>query len=80
MGFIYWNEGSIVLGICDTKLGDKSNHIAKLHVPQLFYFFSFTSFFGGTILIPELLKLKKYQVVPIMVSSVLFIPIINYFT
>ncbi|CAO3613505.1 unnamed protein product [Cunninghamella blakesleeana] len=35
--FLMWN-GSIVLG-------DKSNHTAGIHIPQLFYFTSFLSFF-----------------------------------
>lgn len=37
-GFIVWN-GSITLG-------DKSNHQASIHLPQLFYFAAFTCFFG----------------------------------
>ena len=37
-GFILWN-GSITLG-------DKSNHQASIHLPQLFYFAAFTCFFG----------------------------------
>lgn len=38
-GFLLWN-GSIVLG-------DKSNHVAGLHFPQLFYFTSFLSAFAA---------------------------------
>ncbi|KAK0554215.1 glucosyltransferase [Tilletia horrida] len=37
-GFLLWN-GSIVLG-------DKTNHVAALHFPQLLYFAAFTVFFG----------------------------------
>ena len=32
--YIYWNDGRIVLG-------DAENHIAGLHIPQLFYFVAF---------------------------------------
>lgn len=35
--FLAWNGGIV--------LGDKSNHMAGLHFPQLFYFTSFLSFF-----------------------------------
>lgn len=35
--FLVWNGGIV--------LGDKSNHMAGLHFPQLFYFTSFLSFF-----------------------------------
>ncbi|KAI8887649.1 glycosyltransferase family 59 protein [Backusella circina FSU 941] len=37
--FLVWNKGIV--------LGDKSNHVAGLHFPQLFYFTSFLSFFAG---------------------------------
>ncbi|CAO3693578.1 unnamed protein product [Rhizopus stolonifer] len=36
--FLVWNDGIV--------LGDKSNHVAGLHFPQLFYFTSFLSFFS----------------------------------
>ena len=38
-GFLIWNNGIV--------LGDRSNHIAGLHFPQLFYFSSFLSFFAA---------------------------------
>ncbi|KAI9248216.1 alpha-2-glucosyltransferase Alg10 [Phascolomyces articulosus] len=37
--FLVWNNGIV--------LGDRSNHIAGLHFPQLFYFSSFLSFFAA---------------------------------
>ncbi|KAI7902365.1 alpha-2-glucosyltransferase Alg10 [Cokeromyces recurvatus] len=37
--FLIWNNGIV--------LGDRSNHIAGLHFPQLFYFTSFLSFFSA---------------------------------
>ncbi|KAG1450772.1 hypothetical protein G6F56_008254 [Rhizopus delemar] len=36
--FLVWNDGIV--------LGDKSNHVAGLHFPQLFYFTGFLSFFS----------------------------------
>ncbi|KAI8981433.1 alpha-2-glucosyltransferase Alg10, partial [Pilobolus umbonatus] len=36
--FVIWNKGIV--------LGDRSNHIAGLHYPQLFYYTSFLSFFA----------------------------------
>jgi alpha-1,2-glucosyltransferase len=38
MVFLVWNGGIV--------LGDKSNHMAGLHFPQLFYFTGFLSFFS----------------------------------
>ncbi|ORZ02452.1 alpha-2-glucosyltransferase Alg10 [Syncephalastrum racemosum] len=37
--FLVWNQGIV--------LGDKSNHVAGLHFPQLMYLSSFISFFAG---------------------------------
>ena len=45
--FVLWN-GSVVLG-------DKSNHVATLHFPQMLYFWPFTAFFSWPILYPYLL-------------------------
>ncbi|KDN50252.1 hypothetical protein RSAG8_01588, partial [Rhizoctonia solani AG-8 WAC10335] len=41
--FVFWNGGIV--------LGDKSNHVPTLHVPQLFYFVAFASLFGFPVLI-----------------------------
>ncbi|CAE6448196.1 unnamed protein product [Rhizoctonia solani] len=41
--FVVWNGGIV--------LGDKSNHIPTLHVPQLYYFVAFASLFGLPVLI-----------------------------
>ncbi|KII93695.1 glycosyltransferase family 59 protein [Plicaturopsis crispa FD-325 SS-3] len=41
--FIVWNGGIV--------LGDKSNHIPSFHVPQLYYFLAFTTFFGWPVLV-----------------------------
>jgi len=42
-GFVVWNGGIV--------LGDKSNHIPSLHVPQLYYFVAFTTAFGWPVLL-----------------------------
>lgn len=39
MAFLIWNQGIV--------LGDRANHVAGLHFPQLFYFSSFLSFFAS---------------------------------
>lgn len=41
--FVVWNGGVV--------LGDKSNHIPSLHIPQLYYFIAFSTFFGWPVLI-----------------------------
>ncbi|RIB21128.1 Glycosyltransferase Family 59 protein [Gigaspora rosea] len=41
--FLIWNGGVV--------LGDKANHIAVLHFPQIFYFISFVFFFAITVVL-----------------------------
>ncbi|KAJ7042691.1 glucosyltransferase [Mycena alexandri] len=41
--FVVWNGGIV--------LGDKSNHIPSLHIPQVYYFFAFSTAFGWPALI-----------------------------
>ncbi|KAK5138358.1 hypothetical protein LTR08_003419 [Meristemomyces frigidus] len=53
--FIFWN-GSVVLG-------DKSNHVATLHLPQMLYISPFMAFFSLPLLYPYLLLL------PIMILA-----------
>ena len=54
--FIHWNNGSIVLGVCNGHFvfpyclhlvyaGDRSNHQASVHVMQLCYFVAFATAF-----------------------------------
>ncbi|EJD55635.1 glucosyltransferase, partial [Auricularia subglabra TFB-10046 SS5] len=43
VGFVVWNGGIV--------LGDKSNHIPTLHVPQFYYFVAFSAILGWPILI-----------------------------
>jgi len=41
--FVVWNGGIV--------LGDKSNHIPSLHIPQLYYFTASATFFGWPVLV-----------------------------
>jgi len=41
--FVVWNGGIV--------LGDKSNHIASLHVPQVYYFIAFSTIMGWPALV-----------------------------
>ncbi|CAI2187505.1 1087_t:CDS:2, partial [Funneliformis geosporum] len=43
IAFLIWNGGIV--------LGDKSNHTAVLHIPQIFYFISFTTIFSAPIIL-----------------------------
>ncbi|KAF9269957.1 glucosyltransferase [Marasmius fiardii PR-910] len=43
VAFVVWNGGIV--------LGDKSNHIPALHIPQLYYFVAFSAVFGWPALI-----------------------------
>ncbi|XP_054255797.1 dol-P-Glc:Glc(2)Man(9)GlcNAc(2)-PP-Dol alpha-1,2-glucosyltransferase [Indicator indicator] len=53
VGFVFTNGGIVV--------GDRSSHEACLHIPQLFYFLSFTAFFSFPhILTPT--KIRKFLV------------------
>ncbi len=47
--FVYWNNGSIVLG-------DKQSHQVSAHWAQMLYFFSFTSVFFAPVTVPRLLS------------------------
>jgi alpha-1,2-glucosyltransferase len=42
--FIFWNGGVV--------LGDKQNHVATLHLPQLLYLFPFILFFSWPLILP----------------------------
>ncbi|KAF9773158.1 glucosyltransferase [Fusarium sp. DS 682] len=43
-GFVAWNGGVV--------LGDKSNHVATIHLPQMLYIWPFFAFFSLPLLIP----------------------------
>ncbi|KAL2153765.1 hypothetical protein VTH82DRAFT_4920 [Thermothelomyces myriococcoides] len=46
-GFVAWNGGVV--------LGDKSNHIATIHLAQMLYIWPFFAFFSAPLLIPSVL-------------------------
>ncbi|KAF8316063.1 hypothetical protein DL93DRAFT_786916 [Clavulina sp. PMI_390] len=43
VGFVVWNGGIV--------LGDKSNHIPQIHIPQLYYFIAFSTALGLPVLV-----------------------------
>ncbi|KAK3312362.1 DIE2/ALG10 family-domain-containing protein [Apodospora peruviana] len=47
-GFVLWNGGVV--------LGDKSNHIATIHLAQMLYIWPFFAFFSAPLLIPSALS------------------------
>lgn len=50
--FIIWNGGVV--------LGDKSNHVATIHLPQMLYIWPFFTFFSWPILYPYLLTVPLW--------------------
>jgi alpha-1,2-glucosyltransferase len=55
IGFLVWNNG-IVLGYieclpCANRTGDRSNHIAGINIPQIFYCAVVIAGFGAPILL-----------------------------
>ena len=46
-GFVVWNGGVV--------LGDKSNHIATIHTPQMLYVWAYILFFSSPIMLPSTL-------------------------
>ncbi|KXT17038.1 hypothetical protein AC579_4353 [Pseudocercospora musae] len=54
-GFIVWNGGVV--------LGDKSNHVATINLPQMLYLWPFLAFFSWPLLLPQ------FILVPITILS-----------
>jgi alpha-1,2-glucosyltransferase len=52
-------------------LGDKSNHIATLHLPQMLYLWIYTTFFSWPILYPIFVKLIS-SVIPATIAQYLY--------
>ncbi|KAK3352264.1 glycosyltransferase family 59 protein [Lasiosphaeria hispida] len=50
-GFVAWNGGVV--------LGDKSNHVATIHLAQMLYIWPFFAFFSAPLLIPSALPLLE---------------------
>ncbi|KAI0860040.1 DIE2/ALG10 family-domain-containing protein [Xylaria cubensis] len=51
VAFVVWNGGVV--------LGDKSNHVATIHLAQLLYIWPFFAFFSAPLFIPHLLNLAN---------------------
>ncbi|KAI0406896.1 DIE2/ALG10 family-domain-containing protein [Xylaria palmicola] len=49
--FVAWNGGVV--------LGDKSNHVATLHLSQMLYIWPFFAFFSAPLFVPRLFKLAN---------------------
>ncbi|KAI2776752.1 glycosyltransferase family 59 protein [Daldinia loculata] len=52
VGFVIWNGGVV--------LGDKSNHVATLHLAQMLYIWPLFAFFSAPLFIPSLIDLAIY--------------------
>lgn len=50
-GFVVWNGGVV--------LGDKSNHVATLHLAQMLYIWPLFAFFSAPIFLPQALRLLQ---------------------
>ncbi|KAH7391557.1 alpha-1,2 glucosyltransferase-like protein alg10 [Cadophora sp. MPI-SDFR-AT-0126] len=44
VGFVIWNGGVV--------LGDKANHVATIHLPQMLYIWPFVAFFSAPLIVP----------------------------
>ncbi|KAI9664613.1 MAG: glucosyltransferase [Bathelium mastoideum] len=60
--FVVWNGGVV--------LGDKSNHIATIHLPQLLYIWPYVFFFSAPLVYPYLIRLLR-PVMPLMMRRAL---------
>ncbi|KAI1141999.1 glycosyltransferase family 59 protein [Hypoxylon sp. FL0543] len=56
VGFVIWNGGVV--------LGDKSNHVATLHLAQMLYIWPLFAFFSAPLLVPNLLALALQPFTP----------------
>ncbi|ORX50502.1 hypothetical protein DM01DRAFT_1324915 [Hesseltinella vesiculosa] len=75
--FLLWN-GSIVLG-------DKTNHVAGTHLPQLLYYTSFVSFFSAPLTLPftmldHLMHLSVHTIIIMMFSMACMVYMVRYHT
>jgi len=77
-GFVVWN-GGVVLGMSSsprlrdlplTSTGDKSNHVATIHLPQMLYIWPLMAFFSAPLIIP--VGISYLQVLAALLSIPLF--------
>lgn len=66
--FLVYNEGIVI--------GDRSAHKPTLHVPQIFYFLTFTFCFAWPYMLPHFARFCKYLQNNIITSSCVFCSII----
>ncbi|KAF2718244.1 glycosyltransferase family 59 protein [Polychaeton citri CBS 116435] len=69
IGFVVWNGGVV--------LGDKSNHVATLHLPQMLYIWPYIVFFSwplvySSLLVPPLAIVTKFTTLASLESMLLF--------
>ncbi|KAG4432984.1 hypothetical protein IFR05_011528 [Cadophora sp. M221] len=72
VGFVVWNGGVV--------LGDKANHVATIHLPQMLYIWPFIAFFSAPLIAPvgvtflqRLLKLVSLPLFPRLVWQYIFV-------
>ncbi|EFQ34751.1 DIE2/ALG10 family protein [Colletotrichum graminicola M1.001] len=51
-GFVYWNGGVV--------LGDKSNHVATLHLAQMLYIWPLFAFFSFPLFLPSAIRVLRF--------------------
>ncbi|KAI0128127.1 glycosyltransferase family 59 protein [Hypoxylon sp. NC0597] len=61
VGFVAWNGGVV--------LGDKSNHVATLHLAQMLYIWPLFAFFSAPLFIPQLLSMLTLVLKPFTSSA-----------
>lgn len=74
VGFLVWNGGVV--------LGDKSNHVATIHLPQLLYIWPFMAFFSAPLILPvginfilDTFKLLRIPLFPRLIWKYLLIAV-----
>lgn len=87
VGFVVWN-GGVVLGAFVhsqiahllTSIGDKANHVATIHLPQMLYIWPFIAFFSAPLIVPvgitflkRFLKLLSLPLFPRLVWQYLLV-------
>ncbi|KAH9209790.1 DIE2/ALG10 family-domain-containing protein [Leptodontidium sp. 2 PMI_412] len=72
VGFVVWNGGVV--------LGDKANHVATIHFPQMLYIWPFIAFFSAPLIVPvgitflkRFLKLLSLPLFPRLVWQYLLV-------
>ncbi|XXG99460.1 hypothetical protein Hte_005799 [Hypoxylon texense] len=63
VGFVAWNGGVV--------LGDKSNHVATLHLAQMLYIWPLFAFFSAPLFIPQLMDWSVFNFQTLTGSAVL---------